>query len=535
MLLLVLLLSIAFISCKKNKVAPAAEPDPVNSGAHTKQVATTNRTFLTNDSLFLYAKEVYYWNDALPDYDTFVPRNYGTDYDKELFDITRYKLDPGTGKPYEYRTANPTYPKYSYIEDVDDRNPSAIGSVPNSQLSVDLEGNGNDIGIYNVKGLTDDDITYKLYILAVDKNSPADLSGLTRGAYITNINGTSIGSVANYSAERNLVNSTILNDVNSVSLTGYKANGTAFSVTLKKTVYKSNPVYNTNVLTVGSKKIGYLAYARFSNEDNSFAALNSAFGDFYTQGVTDLVIDLRYNGGGYINTARQLINLIAPSTATGVMYKEYFNSTMQNNKATIMKNQPYLDANDKVQYKNGRMMNYFDDVDYSVGGNTYQFSKKGSLAAITNIVFIVTGNTASASELVINSLKPKMNVKLVGQKTYGKPVGFFPVRIQNKYDVFYSMFETKNSLDQGGYFSGMTPDVTNDQDYGNYDFGNPLEKYIAAAIKILVPTGTTTGVVSRNRIESVSATLGANPKMLGGFDQPKEFIGMIESRPKAKP
>lgn len=532
-----LLVVIALGACKKSKVAPEPEPVTPSSGGNTKQTATTNRTFLTNDSLFLYAKEVYFWNDVLPAYDDFEPRKYGSDLDAELFEITRYKKDPATGLPYEYRTDNPGSPKYSYIKDVDNQNPSAgIAAVPNEYSEVDLEGNGNDIGIFAVSALTVSTGTYRLYVLAIDKGSPADGLGLTRGAYITKINSTAIGNSANFqNIDRPLINSTIYGDPGQLYLEGVKTDGTVFKGTLLKKSYKSNPIFSTNVLTVGAKKIGYLAYARFSNEENSFEVLRNAFVDYVNQGVTDMVVDLRYNGGGYINTAEYLVNLISPSTAKGVMYKEYYNTTLQTKKATIMKNQPLLDAANKIRYRDGRMLNCFDDLDYSVAGNTYSFKKEGTLNGVKNVVFIVSGNTASASELVINSLKPITTVTLVGEKTYGKPIGFFPIRIQNKYDVLYSMFETRNSLDQGGYYSGMTPDVKVSTDFGEFDFGNPSEPLLKAAIDVLVPKVPASAVVSRNKLMSISSVGATAVKTnLGKFEQNKEFVGMIENRHQIK-
>jgi len=533
-LLFALLVMLTFGACRKSRIAPEPVTPGPTSGPNTKQTPTTDRTQLTNDSLFLYAKEVYYWNDALPSYDDFTPRNYGIDYDSELFAITKYKINPATSQAYEYRASDPNRPKYSYIEDLANRNPVAV--LASTEATVNLDGNGNDVGILAVSAVRNSAASpdYKLFIKAVDKGSPADGLGLTRGAYLTKINDVAIGNVANFNNEANTINNAIYGNPASIKVEGFKTDGTSFSGTLTKSVYKSNPIFKTNVLTVGAKKIGYLAYARFSSKANSEAVLESAFKDFAAQSVTDLVIDLRYNGGGYVDMAEYLVNLIAPSTATGVMYKEYYNSTMQNHKATILKNQPLLDDNDKIRYSNGRMLNSFDDLDFSLARNTYSFSKKGTLANVTNIVFIVTGNTASASELVINSLKPKMNVKLVGVQTYGKPIGFFPIRIQNKYDVYYSMFETKNALDQGGYYAGMAPDVLNDRDFANYDFGDPSEYLLASAIDILAPKTATTSVVSRNRVMSVSTDGVGSKSILGGLNQTKEFIGMIEARTNRK-
>ncbi|MNY39156.1 hypothetical protein D3C86_1738310 [compost metagenome] len=95
------------------------------------------------------------------------------------------------------------------------------------------------------------------------------------------------------------------------------------------------------------------------------------------------------------------------------------------------------------------------------------------------------------------------------------------------------MFETKNALDAGGYYAGMTPDVILDRDYGDFDFGNPSEQLLAAAIDILVPKTAGVSVVSRNKVMSVSP--GASEgSVIGKFDQNKEFVGMIENRPVGK-
>lgn len=528
----------AFGACKKSKVTP--EPDPVAPpiGSNTKQTPTTNRTELTNDSLFLYAKQLYYWNTALPDYDTFNPRQYNTsgtelaNYENNLFNLVK------VSRSVDYDAVN-NDTKYSYIQNIDDINPSPSSALPNTKLSVDLEGNGNDTGIgWIAYGDGVSANSYNIFISVIYPGSDAASQGVKRGWVITHVNGTSFG--ANYTTEyRNLYDEMAKSQV---TITGYKfandVQGEAFTMTLSKKSYKSNPIYAAKVITAGNKKIGYLAYGRFSNESNSFDTLRNVFDTFSTQGVTDLVIDLRYNGGGYISTAERLVNLIAPTSAKGVMYKEYYNSDMQNKKATILKHQPYTDANDKIRYKTVAgaqvMMNLYDDLDYSVAENTYNFSKVGNLTGVTNIVFLVTRSTASASELVISSLKPKMNVKLVGRTTYGKPIGFFPIRLQNKYDVYYSLFETKNSLDQGGYFSGMVPDYPVNEN-PTYQLGDEKEPYLAKAINILNPAVGTTGVARRTTMTINGKQVNLdNEKFTKQLDLQGSFVGMIEDRFRRK-
>jgi hypothetical protein len=153
------------------------------------------------------------------------------------------------------------------------------------------------------------------------------------------------------------------------------------------------------------------------------------------------------------------------------MYSEKFNDLMQNGKATILKNQLYRDANgNAVRYK-GRLAT-MADVNYSKSFNTILFQKAGNLETINNVYFIISGNTASASELLISSLKPYFDVKLIGQKTYGKPVGFFGVHI-GSYTIYLSSFILQNAVGWYDYFEGMQPDVTitfsTDTSLGNLD------------------------------------------------------------------
>ncbi|RZL53878.1 MAG: hypothetical protein EOO93_20575, partial [Pedobacter sp.] len=491
---------------------------------------TTSRFDLSKDSIYLYAQQVYLWNDKLPTYDVFSPRKFTgnstelANYEQELFEITKFS------NPFEYKPGY-TDSKYSYISDITTQNPSAF--VQNERSAVDLEGNGNDFGIkltpYGTSNT--DPNAFALFATAVYQNSPADKAGMIRSNRITKVNGRTIG--ANFTSDRDFIN-TAFNGT-AIALEGTKyvdgvANGT-FSVNLTKAVYKSSPVYATKVFTAGTKKIGYMAYARFSTLTNSKADFDAAFNTFATNGVTDLIIDLRYNGGGYINTAQYLINQIAPSSANGsVMFSEHYNSMMQNRQASLLTNQPLLDGNDKVQYQNGRIVTYAD-VSYSIADNTEKFVKAGPVTNVTNIVFIVSGNSASASELVINSLKPYMTVKLVGTKSYGKPVGFFPIRIQNRYDVFYSMFSTKNSLGQGDYYDGFTPDVVDTFDDPLHNFGDSKENYTALAISAIAP-GITTITTKANITMSIGGksvraqSLQPMKPLIDG----NEFVGMIDTK-----
>ncbi|WP_207423180.1 S41 family peptidase [Desertivirga brevis] len=527
-LLPALILTISLNSCSKDD-----ELEEDNSEVGNTPPANGTREELTKDSIFLYAKQVYLWNDALPSYEAFNPRRYTQsadpldNYYSELFAITQYKTNPATSRPFEYVSASANYPKYSYITDEESNNPprTATASVP-TVSEVTLEGVGTDFGI--ALSAVGNQSSYQIYIRLVNPGSPAAKGSLNRGDVLTQINDHKLGS--NFSIDQDVVDRAF--DQSTIRLSGRKSNGATFTRSLTKQTYNSSPVYKDTVFTSGGKKIGYLAFARFANPSNALGPLNAVFRNLSAEGVQDLVVDLRYNGGGYVSTAEHLANLIAPSSLNGqVMFTEYYNQTMQKGEATILKNQPLLDASGRSQFQNGRLITYHD-IDYSIAENTYRFRKEGSLNTVKNVVFIVTGNTASASELLINVLKPYLNVKIVGSTSYGKPVGFFPINI-DKYDVYYSMFESRNAKGEGGYYQGFVPDASSADDVTR-DFGDPREASLAAAVRYLTAGTLTASTQATAKIMGRNVPLSSST--IKDVSKDNSFKGMIEvpSRLKIK-
>ncbi|HEY0900420.1 MAG TPA: S41 family peptidase, partial [Sphingobacteriaceae bacterium] len=353
---------------------------------------------------------------------------------------------------------------------------------------------------------------------------PADKLGLDRGDVLTQVNGRTLGS--DFTADANFINSAF--DQQNITVAGQKSNGTTFTRSLSKVTYTSSPVFKDTVIASGGRTIGYISFARFSNPANAQSALDQVFSRFASAGVNSLVVDLRYNGGGYVSTAEYMANLIAPPRLNGAtMFTEYFNETMRKGEAEILKNQPLTDENGRQRFSNGRALTYFD-VDYSVEGNTYKFEKKGALNAVEDVVFIVTGNTASASELVINSLRPHINVKIVGERTYGKPIGFFPINI-DVYDVYYSMFQSRNSAGEGDYFQGLAPDASAPDDV-THDFGDPNESSFASAIRYL----TVGSFTATSSLKIMGRSMDARAVQFRPMGNGHGFKGMIEDRVRVK-
>ncbi|GGI24302.1 S41 family peptidase [Pedobacter mendelii] len=516
---IVLVSSVSVISgCKKSETAPEVVPGT--------PVTISTRDELTKDSIFLYAKELYYWNTSLPTYEVFKPRSFSSN-ETELYALTQYSLNPANGQPYEF-VNNSTTPKYSFFD---------YGTTgKTASLRADVNGTETDYGFSILYNTTTD-----LRVKYVYPNSPASQQGLTRGCKLTSINGRT--GLSYSSANVTFLNDALFGTNASVSLTFTDLTGASKTVTVTRTTYTVNPILFTNIYTAGTKKVGYIVFNSFTN--NASAAINTAFANFASQGVTELIVDLRYNGGGYVSTATQMINILSPAAQTGnVMYTTYYNSFLQNltntqRKASILAHQPLTDDQGKLQTfttgVNGKYATYAD-LNYASSStdNIEKFAKSGTLN-LNRVYFIVTGSTASASELTVNSLKPVMDVKLIGTTTYGKPVGFFPIRI-DKVDMYIPEFETKNQSGTGGYYSGLTVDKEAFEDLTKA-WGDESETLLAYALLYaktgsFVTTPAKTGSLSAQST-TMSARLSVSEiKLVSDRLDENSFKGMVKESHK---
>ncbi|MHB1179112.1 MAG: S41 family peptidase [Daejeonella sp.] len=483
-------------SCKKD---PKPTPGPV---MQQPPVVMATRADLTKDSIFLYAKDTYYWNEPFPAYDQFNPRQYATD--QAVLDAI-IKL-PGTNKPVD---------KYSFLDD---------GSV-----AAELGGVSGDYGFsvfYNGQRPSSD-----LRVKYVSPNSPAAAKGLKRGYRITKLNGRTDLTTAE-SSNITFVGNAVFGDGASVTMTVEKPGGATEEMTIARGSYSSSPIFYTQIYNVGSKKVGYIVYNSFTT--NSRDPLKAKMAEFTAAGVTELIIDLRYNGGGSVATADLFTNLIAPASLTGTtMYTTFWTKTMQDGKAAILKNQPLKDANGKLEPftggVNGEYATYAD-IDYKPAANIEKFEKIGS-ATISKVIFLVLSGTASASELLINNLKPHLDVKLIGGKTYGKPVGFFALHI-DKVDLYIPQFETKNSRNEGGYYDGMAVDFSTPDDVTK-EFGDPTEKLLAAALSYSAK-GTFSISKPNTTISSTKPMSVSEAEHLTEEIDKNRFKGMVDDKFKLK-
>lgn len=503
---------------------PVPPPAPVPTATYQELLA---------DSLFKLASQVYYWNTYLSDSSTFKPLGYAkpdtlAGLTDELFSITQNTINPATGKGFEFYQYNNgsggavTTSKYSYIRKTSDiYNGGATSFITNQSdvkdLKMTLDGKSNDLGftvgiipVWYVATNAKDTLAYTvanrdssvIFARTVTNGSPAYNAGLRRGDIIAN-------SELNYNVNKNAIVNAM--NSNSVKLVLYRLK-TQKKDTLSdinKAVYTFNPVLRDTMVTIGVKKIAYIAYQSFTTNSNSNSALDEAFGKFAD--ATDVVVDLRENGGGYVNTAEYLINLLAPQSANNkTAFIEYYNQTMRSGQATTLKGQ-------KVFLNNVPQTYTYFDLNYTPEKNTSLINKKSGINTsntIKSIYFIVSSRTASAAELVINSLIPYYdNVVLIGSRfsdngklTYGKPIGFFELRL-GKYSVYMSSFETKNAAGNGGYYGGISTTYQEFDDV-RYNYGDPNESCFLKAIRLITNNSAYSPTASRTVLQKPIQIIG---------------------------
>lgn len=329
------------------------------------------------------------------------------------------------------------------------------------QLQGTTNNNGVDYILYKREN-SDEIFGVVRYIIA---NSDASTKNIKRGDFFTGVNGTQL-SLSNYQA-------LLFGSNNDYTLNLADYNGGAITpngktVALTKTILDENPILVNKIIVSGSHKIGYLMYNGFyANYDTQ---LNNAFGALKSQGITDLVLDLRYNSGGSIQTATRLASMITGQFTGQVFAKQQWNDKIES----------YFAANDPESLKN-----LFTDKMGTTAINS---------VGMTKIYILTSTNTASASELVINGLKPHIGVVQIGDVTKGKNVGSVTLydsptfgkekrNPNHRYAMQPIVLKIVNSAGFGDYQSGLDPNFTLKETVSNLDvLGSPTEPLLSLAI-----------------------------------------------------
>ena len=407
----------------------------VLAGCSKNDVDEENPNQYVNDWIYSSLKEIYYWEDKIPESSdkTLSPDKY--------FESVIYKYDNVTA---------PDGDRFSWIQDNWKELLSSLSGVSANEIGFDyvlyLKESGSDLVIGQ--------ITY------VKKGTPAEAAGLKRGWWFESINGTKL-TTSNYSS---LLSVTDTHVKIGFSLESYDAAGT-FAGFVKGSEYDiqtlsnyaEDPIYLDSIYTINSSKIGYLVYNFFAPDNGSGdysydLELNDIFGKFKSAGITDLVLDLRYNSGGYTESCQYLGSMIVPDLKETNVFTYYrYNEAVTD------------------YYSNKYGEDFF---------NTYftaSIKSSGlSLAGINNVgsslsrLYVLTGPyTASASEQLINGLKPYMDVILIGDTTYGKNVASSPIYEEDDPNNTWGMepiiAKFFNSKGESDFTAGFTPDFGQDE------------------------------------------------------------------------
>ncbi|ALJ06424.1 hypothetical protein APS56_15335 [Pseudalgibacter alginicilyticus] len=330
------------------------------------------------------------------------------------------------------------------------------------------------------------------YVSYVANNSPASNANIKRGDIINAINGTFL-NISNYVTAAN----DFYNDSVTLSFVS-ESNGTLSSIedkTISSVILSENPIHLTKVFDdINGHKVGYLVYTAFRTSYND--ELNDAFAIFKNENIDELILDLRHNGGGAVETSAYLSSMIYAGAGTDVF-------------ASLTFNEKHNNENDSYFFKN--TLTVYDTNDNAIGEQPIN-----RLNTLNRIYILTSNNTASASEMVINGLKPYMNsIKLVGTTTYGKNVGSVTLfdspntdyRQQSSANPTHTIamqpivFQIFNKNGESDYTQGFTPDieVIEPQYWNNIlEFGDENEVILKAALDDI------RGIVSKNSMTKPS-------------------------------
>ncbi len=401
---LLLLLIIGLGSCR----------EPENPGPGTVEDVVKTAIFDT-------MKEWYLWQSELP----------------PTVDVTKYQsneefLDALRFKPLD---------RFSYITTPAARQASFVGQAS---------------GVHGFGFSLDEQENF--FISFVYDDGPAGVDGWKRGWQVLEINSKPISS---YKLENGSFNFQLgPNEVGVTNSFKFRLpDGTESVRTISKGQFQTNSVLHQKVIDQGGKKIGHWVYQSFKATAGLTPVhskeVEDSFSFFQNQGINELIIDLRYNGGGSVAVTEQILNYLVPASTNGkLMYTFRYNDKKTSNNRPV------------------------------------NFRKVGGLN-LNRLIVITSRGSASASELLINSLEPHMDVILIGDRTFGKPVGSSPMSstnrnlINNDVELELITFATVNADGRADFYEGFPVDFeVGDNPARNWD--DPEEARFKAALDYIL-------------------------------------------------
>lgn len=344
--------------------------------------------------------------------------------------------------------------------------------------------------------LSYDSAARRLFVVEAYEGASGLAAGLDRGTEITAI-GTSAANLQTVSSLFASGGAQAVADALGAPTPGLtrvlrfvQPGGATVERSITKTDFVLDPVsdrYGALILNDGARRIGYINLRTFIIADAE-NQLRSAYGQFASQGVTELIIDLRYNGGGLVSVADTMGDLMGAGRVGQVWSREVLRPSKASENSTRL------------------------------------FRTEPNAIAPTRVAVISTGATASASELVANSLIPYLgnNLALVGANSFGKPVGQFGFDLAAcDLRVRAVAFQTVNANNQGEYYSGLASVMPNTCRAGDdiaRPLGDPREASIAAALDFLAGRACTP--ISESGAQSTAVGQPEGQSARQGLDLP---------------
>lgn len=406
-------------SCKKDVVEPIIGQEDSIAAANVKIDKWIHETMAT----------YYYWEASLPEYNSNISDDPKTYY-KGLLNEEDH---------WSYITDN-------YVS-----------------LSSELNGTPYSMGYSPAFYLYNNSENVLIVVEFVYPGSPADLGGLKRGDIILTIDGVMMDTTNYYDLYSGSSYQVELAEINSQS-GNLQLNGA--SITMVAAIVEADPSIYHDVIQIEDKKIGYLVFTGFTGGDGNkyLTTLDNIFDEFKANSVTDLIVDLRYNGGGAISVAGHLASAIAPV------------SSLLNSSVLV-----------EMDY-NQLLTDYYTTTEGQNSANlVYKFPANSHNLNMSTVYFLGTGGTASASELLISGLRPYMNSVLIGEPTYGKYTGMFVIPDDDDvYAIMPVVLKYKNAEGYTDFADGLTPDYEVEDDLiGAVPFGNLSDPMLAQAIEVI--------------------------------------------------
>lgn len=441
-LILILFSGLIFTACSNDDAEDFKETEAEVAESTDKAYEVENFIYKTMNDIYLYNKDV-----------PVLANNYfASTAEKNLY------FDRSSTPEALFKKFVASQDKYSYLHsDYREMNKMATGT---------RSMNGMSYGLVAYCGSCSEVFGYVRFVFP---NSVASEKGVERGMIFNRVNGQQL--------TRSNINTLLASETFSIGLAKIVNNEISNldqTIDLTERQQSKNPILISKILNVDGKKVGYLFYESFDEDFDE--ELNDAFGHFKNEGISDLILDLRYNGGGNVVTSINLASMITGQFPGQIFMKERWNE----------KYQKHYEERDPES-----LLNRFT-------AKTRSGSALNSLS-LTRLFVLTTGSTASASELIINGLDPYIDVVHIGGITTGKFQASAPLYDSPDYsedhaslnkEHFYAVqpliLKSSNKNDVSDYVNGLNPDIKVDEDVLDLGpLGDPDELLLKVALDVI--------------------------------------------------